>query len=414
MFQKMFLANGIPVVMEPYKHVRSVSLGIWVKIGSRYETPAENGISHFLEHLFFKGTRKRTAREIAVEIDSMGGDLNAFTSRENTAFYIKVLDEYLDRGIALLADIFMNSLFPAEEIEKEKRIIKEEIKMVEDTPDDYIHDLFSQMVWGQHGLAQPVLGRRETISAFTRDNVISHIRKYYGTRDIIISCAGNVAPERFMGALNERLGGLRRGSEPRRGRPPAFISRVKVVPKDLAEAHLCIGAPSIPQTDAQRYALFVLNAILGGGVSSRLFQEIREKRGLAYSVYSFTSLYADAGLWGVYAGVSRKRAHEVVELIIREMEQFADTVTDDEIKTAKQQIKGSIILGLESTNNRMNNLARQEIYFGRYISPGEIMRCIDRVTRQQVRDIAARQFGERKMSGVAYGPLPKDLLNGLF
>ena len=194
MFVKEYLENGIPVVMEPFKNVRSVAVGVWVKVGSRYESRGQNGISHFLEHMFFKGTKKRTPKDIAVEIDSMGGDLNAFTSRENTAFYIKVLDEYLEKGVDLLSDIFVHSTFPEDELEKEKKIIKEEIKMVEDTPDDYIHDLFSQTIWGHEGLGQSILGRRETIASFTREDVIAHIRKYYGTKDIVISCAGKFQP----------------------------------------------------------------------------------------------------------------------------------------------------------------------------------------------------------------------------
>ena len=220
MFVKEYLENGIPVVMESFKNVRSVAIGVWVKVGSRYETPAMNGISHFLEHMFFKGTKKRSPKDIAVEIDSMGGDLNAFTSRENTAFYIKVLDEYLEKGVDLLSDIFVHSTFPEDELEKEKKIIKEEVKMVEDTPDDYIHDLFNQTIWGDEGLGQSILGRRETIASFTREDLIRHISKYYGTKDIIISCAGKFQPAKLMGLLSERFGGLRRGSEPEEGSYP--------------------------------------------------------------------------------------------------------------------------------------------------------------------------------------------------
>ncbi len=413
MFQKRQLENGIPVVMESFKNVRSVALGVWVKIGSRFESQQENGISHFLEHMFFKGTKSRTAKDIAVEIDALGGDLNAFTSRENTAFYVKVLDDYLEQGAGLLADIFTNSLFPDEDVEKEKKIIKEEIKMVEDTPDDYVHDLFSQTVWGHDGLGQPILGRRETIAAFTRPDILGHIRKYYGTKDIVISCAGNFSPDRLTDLLTERFGSLRRGSEPRKGRVPEFIPGAKVFSRDLSEAHLCLGVPAISQTSEDRHALFVLNAILGGGVSSRLFQEVREARGLAYSVYSFTAMYIDTGLWGVYAGVSKKKAREVTELIIAEMDRFAETVTDDEITAAKSHLKGNIILGLESTNNRMNNLARQEISFGKFISPEEIMRSIDRVSRSQVRDLAARIFDRRRMAMTVYGPVEKNLFDGI-
>jgi predicted Zn-dependent peptidase len=414
MFIKEYLENGIPVVMESFKNVRSVAVGIWVKVGSRYETPAKNGISHFLEHMFFKGTKKRSPKDIAVEIDTMGGDLNAFTSRENTAFYVKVLDEYLEKGVDLLSDIFVHSTFPEDELEKEKKIIKEEVKMVEDTPDDYIHDLFNQTIWGQEGLGQSILGRRETIAAFTREDLIHHISKYYGTKDIIISCAGKFQPAKLMGLLRERFGGLRRGSEPRKGPLPEFRSDVKVYTKDIFEAHICIGVRSLSQTSEDRYALFVLNTLLGGGVSSRLFQEIRENRGLAYSVYSYTSMYIDTGLWGVYAGVSRKRIREVAELIIQEMLSLKDTLTEDELDKAKRHLKGNMILGLESTNSRMNNIARQEINFGRYISPDEISKAVEMVSMKQLRELSERLLTKKTLSITAYGPLQKDVLDGIF
>ena len=413
MFVKEYLENGIPVVMESLKNVRSVAVGVWVKVGSRYETPAMNGISHFLEHMFFKGTKKRSPKDIAVEIDSMGGDLNAFTSRENTAFYIKVLDEYLEKGVDLLSDIFVHSTFPEDELAKEKKIIKEEVKMVEDTPDDYIHDLFNQTIWGDEGLGQSILGRRETIASFTREDIIRHISKYYGTKDIVISCAGKFQPSKLMGLLSERFGGLRRGSEPRKGPPPEFKSDVKVYTKDISEAHICIGVPSVSQTSEDRYALFVLNTLLGGGVSSRLFQEIRENRGLAYSVYSYTSMYIDTGLWGVYAGVSKKRIREVAELIIHEMLSLKDTLTDEELDKAKRHLKGNMILGLESTNSRMNNIARQEINFGRYISPDEIIKAVEMVSMKQLKELSERLLMKKSLAITAYGPLQKDVLDGI-
>lgn len=414
MFIKEYLENGIPVVMESFKNVRSVAVGVWVKVGSRYETPAKNGISHFLEHMYFKGTRKRSPKDIAVEIDTMGGDLNAFTSRENTAFYIKVLDEYLEKGVDLLSDIFVHSTFPEDELEKEKKIIKEEVKMVEDTPDDYIHDLFNQTIWGNEGLGQSILGRRETIASFTREDLIHHISKYYGTKDIIISCAGKFQPAKMLGLLRESFGGLRRGSEPKKGPPPEFRSDVKVYAKDISEAHICIGVRSVSQTSEDRYALFVLNTLLGGGVSSRLFQEIRENRGLAYSVYSYTSMYIDTGLWGVYAGVSKKRIREVAELIIHEMLSLKDTLTEEELDKAKRHLKGNMILGLESTNSRMNNIARQEICFGRYISPDEISKAVEMVSLKQLKELSERLLTKKSLSITAYGPLQKDVLAGIF
>lgn len=413
MFRKDHLENGIPVLMDYFDTVRSVSVGIWIKAGSRYEPLDKSGISHFLEHMFFKGTAKRTTRDIAVEIDSMGGDLNAFTSRENTAFYIKIIDEYIDKGIELLSDIFVHSIFPEDEIEKEKKIVKEELKIVEDTPDDYIFDLFNRNVWGQDALGRSILGKRDTIVSFTRDDLLAHIRRYYGTRDIIISCAGNFRPASIMKTLNKRFGGLRRGSEPKIGGPPVFQHAVKVYSRDLSEAHLCVGVPSLPMNSEERYTLFALNTILGAGVSSRLFQEIRENRGLAYSVFSFTSAYRDTGIFGAYAGISKKRVREVAELIIAEMMKLKDTLTPAELARAKQQLKGNLILGLESTSSRMNNIARQEIYFDRYISPDETMESINMVNVDQVSGLAERLIREDAFSIVALGSLQKDIFNGI-
>jgi predicted Zn-dependent peptidase len=413
MFSKEHLVNGLPVVMESLKNMRSAVVGVWVKVGSRYEPPEKNGISHFLEHMFFKGTKKRTAKDIAFEIDSLGGELNAFTSRETTTFYVKVLDEYVERGIELLSDIFLNSTFPEEDIEKERKIIKEEIKMVEDTPDDYVHDLSNQTIWGQYGLGQPVLGRRETIRSFSQGDLFSHIKKYYGTRDIIVSCAGNFESTHLVSVLNKYFGSLKRGSEPERGSHPVFQSKTDVIHKDLSEAHICLGVKGLPQASTDRYCLFTLNTILGAGVSSRLFQEVREKRGLAYSIYSFIASYVDTGLWGVYAGVSRKKVKEVVGLILSEMRSLKDTLSEAELERAKNQLKGNIILGLESTSSRMNNIARQEIYYGRYYSPKEIMLMIDSITLGQMKELAERIIRNELFSLTVYGPVQKAELAGI-
>jgi predicted Zn-dependent peptidase len=413
MFRKEHLLNGGSVVMESLKNMRSVVLGIWVRVGSRNEQPEKNGISHFLEHMFFKGTRKRSAKDIAFEIDSLGGDLNAFTSRESTTFYIKVLDEYLEKGVELLSDIFIYSTFPEEDIEKEKKIIKEEIKMIEDTPDDYIHDLFNQTIWGHSGLGQPVLGHRETVRSFTREDILSHIRKYYGTKDVVISCAGNFEHEHLLFMLDKNLGSLRRGSEPDRGALPDFKGKVEVFKKDLSEAHICLGVKGLSQTSEERYSLFVLNTILGAGVSSRLFQEIREKRGLAYSIYSFTASYFDTGVWGVCAGVSRKKVREVLEIILKEMNSLKDTLNELEMKRAKNQLKGNIILGLESTSSRMNNIARQEIYHGRYYSPKEIMNKVDSVTLNQIKDLVDGLVKKECFALTVHGPVHEEDFKGI-
>jgi len=413
MYIKEYLPNGIPVVIETLKNMRSVALGIWVKVGSRNETSHKNGISHFLEHMFFKGTKKRTARDIAIDIDSLGGDLNAFTSKEGTTFYVKVLNEYLKDGVELLLDVFLHSTFPEKDIEKEKAIIKEEIKMVEDTPDDYIHDLFNQTIWDYKGLGQPVLGRSNTIKSFTRDDLLEHIRRYYGIKDIIVSCAGDFKPKFLLDILNKSLGNLRRGSEPARHQMPDFKSKVKIFDKELSETHICLGVKGLPQASEERYGIFILNTILGGGVSSRLFQEIREKRGLAYSIYSFVASYFDIGVWGVYAGVSRKKLREVVGLIVQEMCSLKDKITEEELTRAKNHLKGNIILGLESTISRMNNIARQEIYYGRYYSPKEIMKKVNAVTLSQVNGLSERLIKKERFSLTVYGPVNEKDVRGI-
>lgn len=407
MFTKRNLDNGIPVVMEQLKNFRSVIIGICIKVGSRNETPERNGISHFLEHMFFKGTKKRTARDIAVEIDSIGGELNAFTSRENTVFYVKVLDEFVDRGLELLTDIFMHSTLDEDEIEKEKGVIKEEIKLVEDTPDDYIHDIFNRTIWGEKGLGQSVLGKRETIKTFTRDDLVNHIRKYYGTSDIVIACAGNFEPDRVIHLLNRYLGSLRRASEPDLFPQPFFEGKTFVVTKDLSEVHICLGVEGLPSSSPDRHKIALLNSILGASVSSRLFQEIREKKGYAYSIFSFISSYRDTGCWAVYAGTAKKNVKVVTELIIKEMLDLTESITDEELRRTKDQLKGNIVLGMESTSSRMQSIASQEIYFGRYIPIKEIMHEIEKVTLKQAKDISSRLLNSGKMSIAALGPVDK-------
>ncbi|NOY38748.1 MAG: insulinase family protein [Nitrospirae bacterium] len=405
MFKKEYLDNKIPVLLERIKGVRSVCLGIWVKVGSRYETKQKNGISHFLEHMLFKGTKRRSQKEIAVEIDSLGGDLNAYTSKETTTFYIKLLDDYLEKGTDLLMDIFLHSRLPEDEIEKEKGIVIEEIKMVEDTPDDYIHDLFSEYVWNREGIGLGILGTKKTVRSFTKKDLAEHIKKYYTINNIVISCAGNIEHEEVLKGLNRSIGTISNSSQPHTYSKPKFHHGTNVVTKECAEVHLCIGAEGIAQGSPERYAMLLLNTVIGAGVSSRLFQEIREQRGLAYSVYSFTSSYHDSGLFGVYVGTGRKKYQQVIDIIRNELVTFKDTVSEDELMRAKKQLKGNLVLALESTSGRMNNLARQEIYYGKYISPSEIMKAIDGVRFSEVRELSDRLFSDRKFALTVLGPV---------
>jgi predicted Zn-dependent peptidase len=407
MYKKVILDNGISLVIETAKEARSVSVGIWVKVGSRDESFEKNGISHFLEHMFFKGTTKRTSMDIAVEIDSLGGELNAFTSRESTTFYIKVINEHIERAVELLSDIFMNSTFPEEDIEKEKRIILEEIKLVEDTPEDYIHDLFNKNIWGESGLGQPVLGRGKTIETFRRNDLLNNIREYYGTKNIVIACSGNFEEEALIGKLNLGIGAMKRDSMPYKQHCSEFKSQISIIPKKLSEVHICLGFRGLPQGSEERYSMHLLNTILGAGVSSRLFQEIREKRGLAYSIYSFNVSYFDTGVWAVYAATDRKQVSEVVNIIINQMRGLFDSLSTEDLKKAKNQLKGNLMLALESTNSKMFNIARQEIYYGKYFSPEDIIYAVEAVTLEDLKNLSQRLVGNNPFALTVYGPVKK-------
>ncbi len=407
MFRKTLLDNGIPLLMERIRGVRSVCLGIWVKVGSRYEARQRNGISHFVEHMLFKGTKRRTQKEIAFEIDSLGGDLNAFTSKETTTFYIKVLDDYIERGLELLMDIFLNSSLPEEEIRKEKAIIIEEIKMVEDTPDDYVHDLFNEHVWGREGLGLSILGTKRTAGSLSREDLIEHIQRYYRADNIVISCTGNIDFQALERTINGYTAGLGGSNHPQGSTGQRFRYGTRVLSKEHAEVHLCMGAEGIPQGSPERYAMLLLNSIVGSGVSSRLFQKVREQRGLAYSVYSFISSYVDTGVFGVYVGTGRRKYRQVIDLVMKELRTLKDTLSEDELSRAKKQLKGNMVLALESTLGRMNNIARQEIYHGRYFSPAEIMREIERVSLSEVRALAERLLCRERFALTILGPVDR-------
>ncbi|MGW8271866.1 MAG: M16 family metallopeptidase [Thermodesulfovibrionales bacterium] len=407
MIQKRILDCGIPVLFDEVRGVRSAVVGIWVRTGSRHELPGDNGISHFIEHMLFKGTDRMTAEDIAVEIDSMGGDLNAFTSREFTAFYVKVLDEYLIKGIDLLCDIFLHSRFDPAEIEKEKAVIDEEIRMVEDTPDDYVFDLFNREIWGESGLGQTILGKSDTIKSFTREKILSYLGEFYTTDNIIVACAGSIDGERVIEELNRHFGGHASKGRQLRTKMPRFISGTHTHSKDLSEVHICAGFNGLPANDPDRYEMLVLNTILGSGVSSRLFQEIREKRGLVYSINSFIAKYVDGGCIGVYAGASAKNYREVVDLITTESCSLARTLSEEECERAKKQLKGNILLALESSSARMNSIAQQEIYHGRYYSSEEIIEAIEKVEIGKLRMIAERTFEREQMAITLFGPVPE-------
>jgi len=372
------LDNGVRVITETMPGVPSVTVGIWVENGSRYEQRQQAGISHYLEHLFFKGTERRSAAQIAEEFDAIGGVLNAFTGKEYTCYFGKVLSEHLPIAEDILADIFLHSRFDPEEIDRERSVVLQEISQVEDTPDDYVHDLFNLRFWPEHPLSFPVCGRVETVQRFGQKEFLDFIAARYRPDRIIIAAAGNLKHERLVEWAAREFGSLQGHAAASDGQPPVASRSVTYVEKSLEQVHLCMGTPGISQSAEQRYAAYLLNTALGGGMSSRLFQEVREKRGRAYSVYSFLSSYLDAGYLGIYVGTSPEWVEEVVTIILSELKSLKKSgLRSEELSRVKNQLKGNLLLGLETSDNRMSRIAKNEIYFGQDIEPKEVAARID-------------------------------------
>ena len=409
MYRKLILDNGVRLVTERMPSLKSVTIGIWVNVGSRDEEQGEEGFSHFIEHMFFKGTATRSAVQISREIDALGGEMNAFTTRETTTFYIKVLDEQLKPGLALLADLFHHSRFPAKEIEKEKQVVLEEMRMVQDDPEEFVQDLHTQQMFGTHPLGRPILGTVATIKNLGRRDILGYIQRYYHPCETVVAVAGNFDQKQLTALLDTHFGRFERPAATKRNRWPAEIyGGLRVHEKKLEQAHLCLGLKGISVEHKDRYAAALLNAVLGGNVSSRLFQEIREKRGLAYSIYSCLSAYSDGGMWSVYAGTRPAEAPKVVELVSREIKRLcAKGVSRDELARAKNQMKGSVMLGLESTSSRMGKLAKDELHHGRRVSLDEVMAGIDRVNEAQMVGLSRELFDERRLSVAALGPVSR-------
>ncbi len=401
------LDNGVRVITEAMPHVRSVSVGIWIATGSRRETPEQNGISHFIEHMLFKGTTRRSAEDIARSVDSIGGNLDAFTAKELVCFNTKVLDEHLSLAFDVLADLVLHPLFRTEDIEKEKGVILEELKMEADSPDYLVHEIFSSNFWKDHPLGKPILGTRETVKRFDRDMIDSYYRSVYAPANLIVTAAGNLTHERLVSLVKEHFESLDRDGTVTPDQPPATHARITLRNKKaLEQVHLCLGVPSYPLPHEERFACYVLNTLLGGGMSSRLFQNIRERQGLAYAVFSELNPYRDTGCLSIYAGTSVESARKVVESITREFRQLKEErVSDDELRRAKDHLKGSLMLSLESTSSRMSNLARQEMYFGRFFTLDELVESIEVVTAEDVQRIARTFFDSRQIALTVLGNL---------
>jgi len=404
--RKSVLSNGIRIVTEMVPHVRSVAVGVWVETGSRHEPGPLRGISHFIEHLVFKGTESRTGPEIARAVDSVGGQMDAFTAKEHTCFYLSVLDQHLPLAVDLLTDILLNPRFAGEDLEREKSVISQEIRMVEDTPDDLIHDLFAERIWPGHPLGRPILGSWEVIRGLSREEVLSYYRAEYISSRITIAVAGHVEHERVVELFSRPLAGLARPGQARDGLAPKLVPQCEVIGKPLEQVHVCLGLPGLPQAHPARYVLAILNDIIGGSMSSRLFQEVREQEGLVYSIYSASLAFTDAGLLFVYAGTDAEKFDRVVALVLRELREIRNKgISPEEIHRAKEHLKGSLVLSLESTSSRMNRLAKQELYHGHFITLDEMLAAIDAVSLSEVREMATQLLDGSQLSLVALGPV---------
>ena len=411
------LDNGIRLVTESMGHVRSVSLGVWLSRGSRHETDEESGIAHFVEHMLFKGTATRTAEAIAQAVDSIGGQLDAFTAKEYASYYVKVLDEHLPIAVDVLSDIVLRPAFHEIDIEREKKVILEEIKMVEDTPDDLVHEIFTQAFWSGHPLGRPILGTKESVEGLTQGCLRDYFQGAYAAENVIISAAGNLEHSQLRAALETAFGPMPPRARNSAEAPPSVVPKVVIRNKDLEQSHVCLGTPSYPQNHDDRYASYVMNTMLGGSMSSRLFQNIREKRGLAYSVFSGINAYRDAGYFTVYAGCANEAVGEVIDLVVEEMKGIKQApVPDSELRRAKDHLKGSVMLGLENTSSRMSHLARQEIYFDRQFSLDETLEGIERVSPGDVQRVAGELFSNGSLAATVLGQvnglqLPRERLN---
>jgi predicted Zn-dependent peptidase len=387
------LDNGLRLITESMPHVRSVTIGVWLTRGSRHETDARSGIAHFVEHMLFKGSGTRTAEDIAQAIDSIGGQLDAFTAKEYASYYIKVLDEHLPLAVDLLSDIVLRPAFASDEIEREKKVILEEIKMVEDTPDDLVHELFTQYFWEGHPLGRPILGSKETVEAFTQDALREYFSGAYVGSNMVVCAAGNISHGQVRALIDAAFGSVAAHGESVNGGPPKVWRQSVTRSKELEQSHVCLGTDSYPQKHEDRYVSYILNTILGGSMSSRLFQNVREKRGLAYSVYSGLSAYRDAGNLTIYAGCSNEAVEQVVDLCAAELRLLKqEPVTEAELRRSKDHLKGSLMLSLENTASRMSHLARQEIYFERHFTLDETLAGVEAVTADDVLRVANDLF----------------------
>ncbi len=401
------LPNGMIILTEPMPHLRSVAMGAWIRAGSRHEAPEVNGISHFVEHMVFKGTENRTAQAIAREVDAIGGNLDAFTGKETVCFNMKVLDEHTPKALDILSDLVLHPTFAQDEILRERGVVMEEIKMDEDNPDYLVHEIFTQSFWQGHALGRPILGSVNTVGAFERSTLLDFYNARFHGGNIVFSAAGHIEHDRFVAMVTDRFAALPAGQSLSVEAPPKTAAKIILrSKKSLEQVQLCLGVPARPLADASRYISLLLNTILGGGMSSRLFQTVREERGLAYSIYSDLNPYRDTGSLCVYAGTSASKAVELIELVMQEFRRLKEApVEADELRRAKDQLKGNLLLSLESSGSRMSNLARQQMYFDHFFGPQEILDSVEAVQVEDLQAMAQSLFDPERVALTMLGRL---------
>ena len=398
------LPNGLRLLTERMPHVRSVSIGVWLARGSRHEPEAQSGIAHFVEHMLFKGTSTRSAEDIAQTVDSIGGQMDAFTAKEYASYYFKVLDEHLSLAVDLLADIVMRPAFSQDDISREKKVVLEEIKMVEDTPDDLVHELFTENFWRGHALGRPILGTRDTVDALSRDALRDYFVDTYAAPNLIVAAVGNIEHERVRDLVMRAFEGLPLSSRPVAEEPPRVVPHTQVRSKELEQSYVCLGTMGYQQDHSDRYISYALNTVLGGSMSSRLFQNVREKRGLAYAVFSGLSAYRDTGTMTIYAGCANDAVSELIDVVVAELRRLKEEpMPETELRRAKDHLKGSLMLNLESTSSRMSHLARQEIYFDRQYGLDETLEGVERVSSDDMRRVARDLFADDALGATVLG-----------
>jgi predicted Zn-dependent peptidase len=410
MFNKSVLDNGVRVITESLPHSRVVSVGVWIDVGSRDEHDLNSGSAHFVEHMLFKGTINRSAQQIARELDVLGGAANAFTSRENTCLHATVLDTNLPNIVDLFTDLLSNSLFAEQEVERERQVILQEINMVEDVPDDHVHDLFAALLWGKHPLGKSILGVQEIVASMDSEKLQEYVSKYYTTDKIVIAAAGNVNHEDFVSLWKDSFANFSRTSDftPPRKKPVVLSPKRKIYSKPLEQVHMLMGTYGLSITDEARFIYLLVNVLLGGNMSSRLFQEIREKRGLAYSIYSYIATYSDCGYLSIYLGVDPDSVNESLLLIDREISKLQEKpVSEAELKNAKDFVKSGLFLSMDNMETIMTRIARNELYFNKYIPLEEVVESINRVERRQITNLASQVLGSKSMMITGLGPLEK-------